>query len=217
MEKVNFKNKIPMLPSQRNVREKVTSKMFHASLWEKENILRIFKESKKAIENSDSIQLKKLSNQTIHSASVNQDSESIAIAVIIYSLSKIIEREKYQKSAEGKKFYNLIISLIDNSITSIEKGDEKEFKLKLDLIRKAIDKLSGNLKKNIQEVFRKASINKASRIYEHGISMEQTAKLLGITMFELANYSGQTGISEVAENKTANVKSRIKTAENIFK
>jgi len=183
---------------------------------EKKNILRIFMESKKAIENSDFVKLKELSNQTIHSASVNQDAESVAIAVMIYSLSKIVERKKYQKDSQGKKFYNSILSLIDNSIDALEKNDEKKFKLQLDLIRKNINNLSGNLKKNIKEVFRKASINKASRIYEHGISMEQTAKLLGISMFELAEYAGKTGISDVAENKTINVKSRIKFAEEIF-
>jgi hypothetical protein len=76
--------------------------------------------------------------------------------------------------------------------------------------------LSGNLKKYIQDVFRKASINEASKIYEHGISMEKTAKLLGITMFELAGYAGQTGISDVPESKTLDVRSRIKLAMEMF-
>ena len=38
---------------------------------------------------------------------------------------------------------------------------------------------------------RKASINKASRIYEHGISLGKTAQLLGITQWELTEYTGQ--------------------------
>ena len=72
------------------------------------------------------------------------------------------------------------------------------------------------MKKNIQDVFRKASVNKASRIYEHGISMGKTAKLLGITMWELADYAGKTGISDVSESKTLDVKSRIKLAMEMF-
>ena len=47
--------------------------------------------------------------------------------------------------------------------------------------------------------------------------MEQTAKLLGITMFELADYAGKTGISDVPESKTLDAKSRIKLAEEIFR
>ena len=62
---------------------------------EKENILRIFKETKEAIEQEDNIKLKELSDQTIHTASMSQDPDNIAVAVIIYSLSKIIEREEY--------------------------------------------------------------------------------------------------------------------------
>lgn len=182
---------------------------------ESENILRIFEETKNAIQKEDSVKLKDLSNQTIHTASVSQDPDNIAVAVIVYSLSKIIERQ-YHKQPKGQRFLNSIILLIDNSIIALQKKDETKFKQNLELIRKTINKLSGKLKIYIQDVFRKASINKASRIYEHGISMEKTAKLLGITMFELASYAGQTGISDVRESKTMDVKSRIKLAMEMF-
>ena len=86
------------------------------------------------------------------------------------------------------------------------------------MIRTAISKLSGKMKSYIYDVFRKAEINKASKIYEHGISMEQTANLLGLTLFELASYAGQKPeISETPFTKTMNVKSRIKRAEDLFK
>jgi len=183
---------------------------------EKENVLEIFEKAKKAIKEDDFLKLKELSNQTINTASRTQDPDNIATAVIIYSIGKILEREKYQKYAGWDKFYKTIISAIDNSIVSLKNNDEKKFKENLELIREAIKKLSGQLKKYIQDVFRKASINKASRIYEHGVSMEKTAKLLGITMFELAGYAGQTDISDVAENKTLMVKSRIKLAMEMF-
>ena len=74
------------------------------------------------------------------------------------------------------------------------------------------------MKKHIQDIFRKASINKASKIYEHGISMEKTANLLGITMFELASYAGQREqVLEVPMVKGIDVKSRIKLAMDMFK
>ena len=177
---------------------------------EEANILRIFEETK------DSVKLKELSNQTIHTASVEQDADNIAVAVIIYSLSKIIEREDYRKYPGWNQFYKTIISLIDNSIISLKKNDEKKFKEGLRLVRQSINKLSGKLKIYIKDVFRRATINKASRIYEHGISLEKTASLLGITMFELAEYAGQTGIPDVPESKTLGVKSRIKLAEDMF-
>ena len=184
---------------------------------EKENVIRILEETKNAISKEDSIKLKELSNQTIHTASITQDSDNILLAVMVYSISKIIERKKYQSYPKYNEFYKTIVSLINNLIKESKKGDEKKLSQNLKLIQKYINNLSGNFKTYIQDVFRKASINKASRIYEHGISMEKTARLLGITMFELASYAGQTGISDVSISKTKDVKERIKTVMEMFK
>ncbi len=184
---------------------------------ETSNILRILEETKKAIEEKDYAKISYLSNQTINTASLTQDPDNIAVAVAVYSLSKIFEREHYKQYSEYEKIKKIIIYSLECSIEDLEKNDLKDFRKDFENIRSCIKKISGKLKEYIQEVFRKAKINKASRIYEHGISMEQTAKLLGITMFELADYSGKTGISDVPESKTLDAKSRIKLAEEIFR
>ncbi|MCK4647579.1 hypothetical protein KAT24_01465 [Candidatus Pacearchaeota archaeon] len=183
---------------------------------ERGNVLRILEETKKALRNNDAVKLKEMSNRTIHTASIDQDLNSVAVAVIVYSLSKIIEREDYKKYPGWSEFHKLIVDSIDKAIAAVSKGDDKELREQFGLIRKAIGKLSGKLKIYIQDVFRRASINKASRIYEHGISMERTASLLGITMFELSEYAGKTGISDVPLGKTLGVKKRIKLAMEIF-
>lgn len=183
---------------------------------EKEHILQILKQTKSAVKREDTVELKSLSNQTIHAASTEQDADSITIAVIIYSLSKIIERKKYTHYEEWPSFYKNYLGSIDKSIKFLEENNIEEFRQSLNKIREQINKLSGRFKKYIQDVFRKAEINKASRIYEHGISMEQTAKLLGITIWELAEYAGQTGISDVNLTVTMPIKQRIKQAEDIF-
>ena len=46
--------------------------------------------------------------------------------------------------------------------------------------------------------------------------MEQTAQLLGLTLYELASYAGQTPVSEADINKTMTVKARIKLVEEMF-
>lgn len=189
---------------------------FLFTMKEEENILRVLEETKNAIEKKDIVWLKNLSNQTIHEASTKQDSISITIAIIVYSLSKILERTEYQKYPDWKKLYQTIIDSIDGSIIAAKAKDENKLKIHLEKIRKSIGKLSGNFKKYIDEVFRKASISKASRIYEHGISMEKTAKLLGVTQYEIADYAGKTGIPNMPEGKTTDVKSRIKLVELFF-
>jgi len=183
---------------------------------ESENILRILEETKEAIKRKDSAKIKKLSNQTINTASLTHDADNITVAVIVYSLGKIIERKRYEKYPGWKEFYKTIILSLNNSIKNIKNNDEVGFRKNFELIRKSINKLSGKLKKYIQEVFRMAKISKASRIYEHGTSMEKTANLLGITMYELAEYAGKTGISDVPISKTMDAKSRIKLAMRMF-
>ncbi len=180
---------------------------------EKENILRILEETKQAIKKGNVMKLKELSNQTIHTASITQDPDNIAIAVIVYSLSKIIEKGYYRPLKWEKE----IFLDIDNSLKSIKKEDEFKLKKSLNAFRKSLEGSSRGLKEYILDVFRKASINKASKIYEHGISMEKTASLLGITMFDLASYSGQTGVSNVPLGKTLDTKTRIKFAQEMFR
>ncbi|MBU0893933.1 MAG: hypothetical protein KKF48_01895 [Nanoarchaeota archaeon] len=184
---------------------------------EKNNILRIFQETKQALGKEDIIKLKDLSNQTIHTASITQDPDNIVIAVIIYTLSKIIERkENYGTKPGWNRFYKGVLAEISNSINILKKGDDKHLRSNLQRLRKKVEGVSGQLKKYIKDVFIKARINKASRIYEHGISMEATASLLGITMFDLASYAGQTGISDVPLGQTMDTKTRIKVALEMF-
>lgn len=183
---------------------------------EKEHILNILKDVKKAVKEKEIIKLKELSNKTIHSSSIDQDPENITLAVIIYSLSKIIERTNYSEYKNWRGFFEKFMEHIDNSISYLEKDDVVKFAEELEKIRTDVSELTGDLKKNIQDVFKKASINKASKIYEHGISMEKTSKLLGISLFELAEYAGQTGISDINLNITMPVKKRIKLAMDFF-
>lgn len=182
---------------------------------EKDNISEILKEAKKAIKSEDIILLKELSNRTMHSASIEQDSISITIATIIYSLSKVIEKTKFRDEIDWKQFLASMNFHIDRAITALEVNNNERFEKELGKLRKNIAKKSGNLKSLIYDVFKKASINKASRIYEHGISMEKTARLLGISLWDLAEYAGQS-IKDVNLTITMDIRDRIKNAKELF-
>jgi len=183
---------------------------------ERENILKIFQETKEAVSKEDSAKIKNLSDKTTNSASLTHDPDNIAAAVIVYSLSKIIERQDYKKLPGWDKFYNIYLESIDRIIDALKKSDDKGYREGVKIIREGISKLSGKLKDRIQQVFRDASINKASRIYEHGISMERTARLLGVTLYELASYAGEKESPKIPETKAIDVKTRVKTAMEIF-
>jgi predicted transcriptional regulator len=91
-----------------------------------------------------------------------------------------------------------------------------EYENSIALLMKSLTLILPNMKYYIQEVIRKASINKASKLYEHGLSMEQTSKLLGITQWELSDYIGQSPISEAKESQTVDIKKRAKLALEFF-
>ncbi len=184
---------------------------------EKKNVLDIFDTAIRAIKKKDYILLKDLSNRTLHSASIYQDSDSVSIAVVMYSLSKIFERNKYSEYKGWSLFYKTCFGALLKARDDFKNERTEEYRKDIHEINEGIDKLEGNLKKYITEVFRKAMINKASRIYEHGISMQQTAELLGISEWELSEYAGKTGISDVNLSITMDVKTRIQKAEELFR
>lgn len=183
---------------------------------EKENFLDILVKAKQAIKDENVLLLKELSDRTIHTASTVQDTDSILVAVIIYSLSKILERKPYRDMKGWDKFYNVFTLEIDRAINYVQKNNQKEFVKSLERIRGSISSISGDLRSNIEDVFRKAEINKASKIYEHGISLEATAKLLGVTMWELAGYTAEKEAHDSKFIQTENVRDRIKQAMGMF-
>lgn len=182
---------------------------------ERDNILRILEQTLYAIQNDNPAALEDLSDQTIHAATTG-DEDNILIAVIVYSLGKILSRQDYRTLKGWDGFQKIIISSLKCSINDIKQGNDNKFRKDFLFIKKAINKISGKLKTYIKDVFKRAEIHKASRIHEHGISVEKTAKMLGITMFDLQNYTGQTGISDVPLNQTIDVKTRIKYLEELF-
>lgn len=181
---------------------------------EADNILKILQDTKKALKEKNSFEIKNLSDHTINTASRTQDADNIAVAVIIYSLGKVLEKEVIL-NGQWSKFEKQIIIYLDLAIKNLKCGNEEGTRKYLEEIRKKIGQLSGKIRSYIKDVFRRSEVKKASKIYEHGISMERTAKLLGVTMYELAEYAGPIGILDSGKN-VINTKERIKTAEQFF-
>ena len=61
-----------------------------------------------------------------------------------------------------------------------------------------------------------AKIKKARKIYEHGISLGRVSELVGISEWELMNYTSQTKFHDRSELKTISVRDRLKTLKKVF-
>jgi hypothetical protein len=184
----------------------------------RKNILWILRESKEAIKKENTRHLSDLSNHTIHDASVLQDPSSIQIAILVYSLFKIFERKtKYKSYKDWPIFYRILNKNLTDAIFFLSKKNFRNYEAAIRNILKGVDKLESHLKSYIKEVIEKAKISKGSRVYEHGISIGRTAELLGISGWELMEYTGKTGISEVKYNLTMDINERLKLVRSIFK
>ena len=184
---------------------------------EKEHLIQILKETRKALKTKNTFQLQKLSNKTIHSASIYQHTDYIIIAIIIYSLSKIVAQKDSLQIKDWDSFTKEVNSNLASAVISLKKEDSKKFLENLKKTKNEITNLSISLKPYIHEVLRKASINKASKIHEHGISLGQTANLLGITQWELSEYVGRKEITDRKYSQTINTRVRAKMAMEFFR
>lgn len=181
------------------------------------NILKILIKVHDAMENRDYVRIKSLSNKIIEHASAHQNPDLISVAVIIYSLSKMIERESYKNEKNWDKFYGSFCKNIMDMILELKRNNVEGFRREVDENRKLINGLSGKLKLYISDVFRRARINKANMIYDQGFSMEKTAHILGVSIWELSEYTGQRIHGNENLAVTMSIQERVKIAKEIFK
>ncbi len=179
-------------------------------------MLRILREAKRFVEEDRANELKSLSNQTVHSATISQDADNVVVAVLVYSLGKVMERDHYREMEGWSEFYEAIVKNLGLAAKNLEANDVVKARRNLGTIRNSLNKIEGDLGRYVKDVFRKAEINKAFKLYEHGISSEQTAELLGVSLWDLSSYIGQSNIGDSKIAISMPVAQRVKIAENIF-
>lgn len=165
-------------------------------------------ETLKEKEETDVIELKNLSNHTIHNASVFQDEDSVSIAILVYSLSKIIERKF------GELDFKPILNLLNISCAYLRKDNINEYRKTIKKLFNLISKIDSKLKLYIGEVIRQAQIKKGSQLYRHGISLARASEILGISQWELMNYIGHTKITDTEAKE--DIRSRLNFTRRLF-
>lgn len=160
----------------------------------------------KAIQERDSSAISELSNHTIHDASIYQDEHSLTMAVMMYSVSKIL----YRKGSISKKLVKGIEQLRD----SVQHQDAASCSKQMHEIMKIISEEDKSLKVYIEEVIHQAKVRKGKKLYEHGLSLSRAADLLGVSYWDLAGYVGKAQIESV--NTKYNAKARLNLARRLF-
>ncbi len=182
----------------------------------KQDIISILKDAITAVKQGDTEKLREISDHTIHDASIFQDKYSISIAVVVYSLSKIFERNKYKEYENWNEFYMKCLKHLEKAKESLSLDQEGSYNGEINGLYKTISQTEKRLGNFITEVLNQAEIKKGSKIYEHGISIGRTAELLGISAWDLMAYVGQTKIPEMGPIETRSVKERLDFAKKLF-
>ena len=172
----------------------------------KTNIKKILKQSISAIKKGDSFRLKEISNQNIHSAVIFQDEDSITMLVLIYSLSKIIERVKNTRP---------ITLQMEKCLESLEADDETEYKNRIREIINLIKSEYYGFKRFATTIIERAQIKKGCMISEHGVSLSRVSKMFGISKWEFMKYFGKACSIETSSEKVSTEK-RLKLARRLF-
>ena len=160
-------------------------------------------------EDRDIFEVKSLSNNLIHKASVFQDEDSISIAILIYSLSKIMERN------EKELDYGKILGMLNSAAASLKNNNDAAFRKSIKRIFSFIRAMDARLKLYINEVINQAQIKKGCKLCEHGISVARASEVLGISRWELMHYMGKTTLIEQF-SEPVNVSQRLKLARSMF-
>lgn len=181
------------------------------------HLMGVLHETQQALQESDSFKLHELSDQIIHSASIYQHTDVLTVAVVIYSLHKIVTRKDQINPRDWNAFVKKFNAEIEKALTAFEERDGSEATRHIDHAKELLEITIGKkLGAYVQDVLKKASVNKATKMYEHGISLSHTAHLLGLTQWDLLEYVGQREPSNSAFSATIDQKKRAAKARAFF-
>ena len=110
-----------------------------------------------------------------------------------------------------------VLANLQNARFYLEKNNDKKYREIIKNILQHIGKIDDKLKLYIDDVLDKAKIVKGSKLYEHGVSIERAAELLGISQWELMSYVGKTQIIDRYDEEVIPVKIRLDYAKKLFK
>ncbi len=193
--------------------------MYHKQAEIFNDIKSVFEHVIHGIETDNTSEIKDWSDHIIHNASIFQDKYSLRTGILVYALSKIHERHKFQRKEEKawEKFWVEVITNIKSIINSIATDDIEGINKGYRIITRNITSVDKAFSEYIQHVFDKAKVQKAWKIYEHGLSLGRVAELMGISKWDAMKYLGQTKSSEYKEFVIEHIDKRFADTKKIFK
>lgn len=159
-------------------------------------------------EQSDLEKLKELSDHTIKDVALYKNMDAISLAVLVYSVYKVLP------CITDENLKNILAEL-KSAKKYLNESKFGRYNSSLETLFKIVKTCSSKLSVHLQDVLHAAKIKKGTTLLEHGLSASRTADLMGISKWELLDYTGQTNVMEVSE-EIVSAKKRVSLALDIF-
>ena len=181
----------------------------------RKDILCVLDKSIKALNQKKDSSLSKLSDECITCATIYGDKDFINISVILYALGKLSLRSQIKTIPGWELFRKKVIKELKDAAKLLRSKDVEKYRKTISLLYKDVAKVDNKVQLYIQEVIENAKLKKGCKIYEQGVSIQQSSNAADIDLWELQDYIGKTKIHEHEEFKT-NVLNRLKFARSLF-
>ncbi|MCR4368666.1 MAG: hypothetical protein NUV67_02040 [archaeon] len=149
-----------------------------------------------AFEAQNQQDLKRIANDSIKDAAMEDSQELAGIAVVAYSLYKILSKDHFVNNPAWPRVNAAIIGALKKSIFALARGSKKEYEKNMASVALEIRGIDDRLSNYAQNIFEKGKIKQASTAYALGLSIGQAAWLTGAQRKALQEYIGQTRIHD---------------------
>ena len=173
----------------------------------KKDILSVLEKGSLLLMKEDSFGLHQISNRNVHNASIFQDEDSIMVGIVMYALSKVIQRAKIDK--------NYIAKQLASAKEGLKMDDVRAYRKAMQKITARITEVDIKMGTYVTSVIEQAQLKKGFKLFDHGISVARAAKVLGVSQWELMDYIGKTNVFEESATRV-DIRNRLQLARKLF-
>ncbi len=169
---------------------------------------------KNAFKARDSFKLREIADDAIKEAVVKYDKDLARIAVLAYSLSKILSKLHFRKREEWHRFEKEMERELAIFVGEVKRGETREACERMIELIRSIDESAGNYARNLVE---KAKVKMASTAYALGLSLESAANLTEANKYELMRYIGITKVHDRPYSETISPSERYSLLRRVLR
>ena len=155
------------------------------------------------------LELRGLSNRLVREAAMEEDYAKAELGVIAYALHKLDTKEHISKSQKWHDVKKIISNDLSKAGYAASQNNSKILLQKLKSIITHIRDVDSELGNYAQNLYEKAKVKQASLAYSYGLSLAQSADLMGADKKDLQSYVGFTKMSD-EDSEQKSILTRVK-------